>query len=106
MDRGTVPTHPEFRYAGAFFIGCDHSCGHGAATHGCAATDPCDFAIFNGESAGGCITAPAGRRDVLTASLTGIRATDLVFVWIDADFATAYGTLAEIGYAHALHKPI
>jgi nucleoside 2-deoxyribosyltransferase len=29
-----------------------------------------------------------------------------VFVWIDENFATAYGTMTEIGYAAALGKPI
>jgi hypothetical protein len=32
--------------------------------------------------------------------------SDLVFVWVDQAFATAYGTLVEVGWAHELGKPI
>jgi Nucleoside 2-deoxyribosyltransferase len=108
---GSGGDHPDWRYAGPFFIGCDHSCGHGPATHGCATNEPEDDQLFFGGTGacGGCISSGQGapsRYEVLEASLAGIRAADVVFVWIDHDFATAHGTMSEIGYAAALGKPI
>jgi hypothetical protein len=109
--RGNGGDHPHWRYAGPFFISCDHGCGHGPASHGCAiGVSEQDLALFNGLGAsGGCIFGswPTPHRgQVLKASLSCIRAADLVFVWIGSDFASAHGTIAEIGYAAALKKPI
>lgn len=36
----------------------------------------------------------------------GIQTADAVFVWLGGDFASAHGTLAEIGYAYSLEKNI
>ena len=111
VGMGDGGNHPDWRYAGPFFIGCDHSCAHGVANHGCAANEPQeDPLLFGGLGCdGGCIACGEGapsRPEVLNASLACIRAADLIFVWIDLDFLTAHGTITEIGYAAALEKPI
>ena len=76
---------------GPFFIGCDHGCTHGRSTHAIA---------------GGCVQSHYGEmRDVARRlCLAAIRRSDIVFAWLDD--VTAYGTIAEIGYASALGKRI
>jgi hypothetical protein len=112
VGRGAGGAHKAWRYAGPFFIACDHCCGHGSATHGCATNEPGDDPLFFGgmsAAAGGCISSGAGapsRQAVLQASLACIQGADLVFVWVDRDFKTAHGTMTEIGYAAAIGKPV
>jgi hypothetical protein len=110
LGRGDGGTHPDWRYAGPFFVSCDHGCGHGSASHGCATGDRQDLLLFNSRGAyGGCIASASqapSRAQVIEACLACIRAADVVFVWVDADFPTAHGTMTEIGYASALGKPI
>jgi hypothetical protein len=110
VGRGNGGDHPDWRYAGPFFVRCDHKCGHGAATHGCGANEPdYDELFFGGIGAdGGCLNdvGTPSRAQMLEACFDCIRAADCVFVWIDEDFATAHGTMTEIGYAAALGKPI
>ncbi|WP_433426224.1 DUF559 domain-containing protein (plasmid) [Microtetraspora malaysiensis] len=83
-----------FNYVGPYFISDDHGCWHGAGTHGCGR---------DGEG-GGCSSGGPHRELVRDLCLTAIRRTDVFFAWLDD--TTAYGTLAEIGYAHALGKRI
>lgn len=85
----------EHDYVGPFFIGCDHGCYHGEATHGvgldqgryCVEVDPA-----------------LDRQAVVNLCFKAIHTADLVFAWIDSE--TAYGTLVEIGYALGLGKPV
>lgn len=78
-------------YVGPFFIGCDHGCGHGPGTHG-----------LGGEHST-CAEYPS-RSNVKKRALAGIASADLVFAWLDD--VTAFGTIYEIGHAHALGKRV
>ncbi len=86
----------DVEFVGPFPVSCDHRCFHGDNSHGCGGNDdpPC-----NGGSR---IT----EKDIFEKCLSGIRSCDLFFVWADLDFKTAYGTIFEIGIAHALGKQI
>lgn len=90
-------THFNFSYTGPFFICCDHGCSHGNGTH---ATD--SLCIDGGQE---------GFRPsrVFRQSEYQIRQAGFVLVWAGAgedSLETAYGSLVEIGIAHALGKPI
>jgi len=82
-------------YTGPFFISCDHGCAHGNESHG---TDACTdgFDAFRPSC-------------VFYQSVRQIRHSGFVLVWagVGADaLDTAYGSLVEIGIAHALGTPI
>lgn len=81
-----------FHYAGPYFLACDHSCAHGDNNHGLGADD------------GGCIPSTPRQERVVAWCLKWLRESDVVFCWLDAE--DAYGTIAELGYAHALGRPI
>ena len=87
---GTPIRCDQFVYCGPFFIACDHGCAHGPGTHGVGPN---------------CIgeTSPP-RWLVPSLCFRWLRRADLVFAWIDDP--TCYGTLTEIGWAHALGKPV
>lgn len=76
-------------YTGPFTMSCDHGCFH-AAKH--AYGEGCCAPIDNTKLA------------VMDLCLNAIVATDLVFAWIDTE--DCYGTINEIGFAHAHGKPI
>jgi hypothetical protein len=76
-------------FAGPFFVGCDHGCGHSTNAHGIT---------------GGCIVTYAGRKETIRLCTQALEESDVVFVWLDAP--DAYGTLVELGYAKALGKRI
>ena len=80
-----------YAVTGPFFVSCDHGCTHGQSTHA---------------TVGGCVQPHAGemRMEARRLCLAAIRRSDIVFAWLDD--ATAYGTIAEIGYASALGKRI
>lgn len=80
-----------YTITGPFFVGCDHGCTHGNMNHA---------------SSGGCQYGDTylARRSIQRMCLTAIDGSDVVFVWFDDP--TAYGTLAEIGYASAAGKRI
>lgn len=80
-----------YAITGPFFVGCDHGCTHGTSSHA---------------TVGGCVGGHRGemRDEVRRLCLAAIRASDIVFAWLDD--ATAHGTIAEIGYASALGKRI
>jgi Nucleoside 2-deoxyribosyltransferase len=83
-----------FIMTGPFLISCDHGCSHGPGTHGAGI---------------GCIEdlnepIRRRRRRIHTLSFQRIARADGVFAYIDA--ADCYGTLVELGYAHALGKPV
>ncbi len=101
-----------YDYTGPYAFSCDHGCYHGDAQHGV------------GASHGGCVNGTcethgdqwANRLLVLERSLAAIREATIVFAWLERDAlahdpfgeprCSAYGTLAEIGYAHALGKTL
>ena len=83
--------HKEFITNGPFFVACDHGCYHGEGKHG---------VVGNGCSDENSYT----RADVLKISKHQIDSADFIFVWIDS--MTAFGTVAEVGYAHANGKKI
>jgi nucleoside 2-deoxyribosyltransferase len=85
-----------YAYVGPFFVSCDHGCAHGTNQHG--ATESCG----DGEDLRG----PISHDEVIGKSFQGIHTCDLFIVWADADFLSAYGSIAEIGMAFALGKPI
>lgn len=82
-------------YTGPFYVSCDHGCFHGRAQHGAApyVTEGKAPEPFSEQ-----------RKQILDRSLKGIESADLVFAWIDSQ--DCFGTLAEIGYARALGKPV
>ena len=84
---------PGVRYSGPFFVACDHGCAHGPNSHGTTGT-------------AGCVQPEISQAEVITKARQGIRLCDLFIAFASYDFATAFGTLAEIGYARALGKEI
>lgn len=93
----TVPMLFGLEYVGPYFASCDHGCAHG------------------GEHAwigGGCIGMQTSdgsnlptRANTALLCRSAIEKCDAFFAWMDGG-ETAYGTLVEIGMAHALGKPI
>jgi nucleoside 2-deoxyribosyltransferase len=87
-----------FKYVGPFFLSDDHSSFHGEGTHG--------RGIGNEEILS--ITMPdwkvERKTEIINQCYQWIRKSDVIFVWIDS--LDIYGTIAEIGYAKALNKPI
>jgi hypothetical protein len=80
-------------YSGPYFIGCDHGCYHGAHSNGVVGRGDClDLAFV------------PSRVQVPQIAYDQIRRADVLFAWI-VD-RTCYGTLVEIGFAHALQKTI
>ncbi len=122
--RGEIPTIRDglgrgLHYGGPFFIGCDHGCSHGPHTHGASANSEfvCNENYDYDENAEsfhagkystyGSDEPPSIERhatEIAKNCLTSITHASVVFAWIDD--LTAYGTFAELGYAHALKKPI
>ena len=94
---------------GPFFIACDHGCYHGPNKHGVGAVNSLP-SIFNmgieksDEEYAGCMGTFFSREDVLNICKMQIDKADILFAYIDK--SDCYGTLAEIGYAHALGKDI
>lgn len=87
-----VPMKCGFTYVGPYFVSCDHGCAH-RAKH---AWD------------GGCSGAQDHGYDrYLVAGLCreAIAKCDVLFAWMNEGL-TAYGTLVEIGMAHALGKRV
>lgn len=90
-----LPVQGGHTYCGPYFFADDHGGGHGCKTHGSRDT-----------SGGGSKSGSDDARGdfVVQKCLTHIRAAAVVFAWIDT--LDCFGTLIELGYAHALGKPI
>lgn len=93
-------TRDGFEYAGPFFLGDDHGCFHGPGQHGLI--DP-------GYADGHCMAEDdfpqqLERRTVMRSCLHWVAQSDAVFCWLSG--LDAYGTLVELGYAHARGIPI
>lgn len=78
---------------GPVFLACDHGCYHGPGSHGVGA-----------DYHGGCSGNEICRKDVLYVCKSQIDRAEIVFAYIDC--GDCYGTIAEIGYAHAMGKDI
>lgn len=95
----------EHDYTGPYFIGCDHGCFHGADTHGVGAYGGLLEATGVDQAPGAhCSGIPSQRKDVRANCMKAIAESDVVFAWLDS--LDAFGTLVEIGAAHALNKTI
>lgn len=84
---------------GPFFISCDHGCYHGDESHGVGAER-----IINGERCDGCLGNFFTKNEVFNICKSQIDKSEIVFAYIDC--LDCFGTLAEIGYAHAKEKTI
>lgn len=81
-------------YVGPFFSGDDHGCGH-KFDHGWTGL---------GGTGAECCYRSNGMGEIRDLCLQAIRDADLIFAWIDTQ--DCFGTIAELGYARALHKKI
>jgi hypothetical protein len=102
LGAAPVQTHTGFVYNGPFFIRCDHGCTHGSNTHA-------TYSI--------CTAACSGSQDaeqfrparVFRQSERQIRQSGFILAWAGQESESlekAYGSLIELGVAHALAKPI
>jgi hypothetical protein len=90
-------------YVGPFFTSCDHGCTHGPNSHGIDGTSPyCSPSLHDLGQSATTHDLPDLRSAIFAQCVRAIRGCDLFFAWLDD--ATAYGTLVEIGIAHALGK--
>jgi hypothetical protein len=81
------------RYAGPFFISCDHGCYHGPHTHG-----------LNPKYEEVCAPAPYNRYEIVAQCQNWLKESDMVFAWLTEK--TAFGSMVELGWASILGKPI
>ena len=88
----------EHHYAGPFFASCDHGCFHGDDSHGL------DAQAESPQPAGKYHSDLSASAVVVRRCMEAVSKADLVFAWIDC--LDCYGTVAEIGHAHALGKRI
>lgn len=94
LDAKPIATHFDFTYAGPFFTRCDHGCAH--LPPGSHATTNCSDWEFK----------PAR---VFRRSEGQIQRVGFLLVWAGIAYdalETAYGSLVEIGIAHASRIPI
>jgi len=77
-------------YSGPFFMSCDHGCFHGPNTHGAGENN--------------CMSGGGDKSLTFNRCLSAIARCNLFLAWIDS--SDAYGTLTEIGFAHAYKRPI
>jgi len=87
-------------YVGPYFVSCDHQCFHGSQTHGAATRY--DLDAVSDEQDWQLRWYQHQKLSILCRK--AIALCDMFFAWIDSE--DAYGTIAEIGYAAALDKPI
>lgn len=91
IDRQWQPTPTIFDgvdYIGPYFTGCDHACAHTPGNHGFLADPICGAHCPHEQVKKLCLEA-IGRADIFFAYLGG------------EEVCTAYGTIAELGYAKA-----
>ena len=85
-----IPYNDHTVITGPFFISCDHGCFHGENTHGVQGN--------------GCYELTFTETEVMQTCLHQIDKSDIVFAYIDSN--DCFGTLCEIGHAHAQGKQI
>lgn len=95
-----------YTYTGPFFQSCDHGCYHGENTHGVGLISETRTYLEDDTETpwAGCGGEVYERANVRDKCLEAIRRSDVMFIWLDS--MSAYGTLVEAGYAHALEKCI
>lgn len=89
---------------GPFFISCDHGCYHGPESHGVLGTYWLNNNNEFDAEKSGCMGNFYIEDDVLSICKSQIDRAEILFAYIDCE--DCYGTLAEIGYAHAKGKEI
>ena len=95
----TVPTITDgVACSGPFFVACDHGCAHGESNHGVGAASAGCFEVLVHPSA------HIRRRLVFDVSIERINRADAIFAYFDRE--KAYGSCWELGYAHAIGRPI
>lgn len=112
-DEYWITRYPEFTffdhsliYTGPFTVGCDHGCAH-RFDHAVGPTCGDDqIPIDLNKIAGGDNLEQELRRLVIKKTTQGIKDADVVFAWLGSESQLAHGTLAEIGFAAGLNKPI
>lgn len=92
--------HDGFEYAGPYFLGDDHGCFHGPGQHGIIDPGWADGHSMSDRD----FPQVLSRRTVSQSCLAWIADADVVFCWLEG--VDAYGTLVELGYAHARGIPI
>ena len=95
----SVMVNNELTITGPFFISCDHGCYHGSGKHGVGAINS-----LHSDEWGGCLGNFFTKDDVFNICKRQIDRAEIIFAYIDQN--DCYGTLAEIGYAHAKDKEI
>lgn len=85
-------------YGGPYFVGCDHGGFHGEGTHGQGGDKDDKDGITC------CATQGVWREYIAEECTSLISRSDVVFCWLDS--SDAYGTIFELGFAHALKIPI
>ena len=100
----SVAVNEELTITGPFFISCDHGCYHGDGRHGVGAVDRLHADDGDDDEWGGCCGNFFTKDDVLKICKRQIDRAEILFAYIDRD--DCYGTLVEIGYAHAKGKEI
>ena len=107
VEAESTPTHFDFIYTGPFFVQCDHGCTHmptedGGSTHA-------TYSICTAASSASKEAEDFRPGRVFRRSERQIQQAGFVLVWVGVEkdaLDTAYGSLVEIGIAHALGKPI
>jgi nucleoside 2-deoxyribosyltransferase len=96
-EHAAIERHGQFVYSGPFFIA--RSCGHGPAYH----ADGTHGVSMGRELC--CVSSEVPNEYSVTHMCRGwIKESDAMFVWLDDP--TAYGTVAEIGYAVGAGIPV
>lgn len=90
-----------FTYVGPFFVCCDHGCFHNKNSHGAIAVRGGIDCLLGDEIFS---DFDYTRRNIVTLCFRAVAKCDLLFCYIDS--ADCYGTLVEVGYAHAHHVPV
>jgi hypothetical protein len=96
-DGMKMATTLDILYGGPTAISCDHGCSHGDTTHGNAYG--CGVEIDERTA-----DTEEGQSFLVKRCLRQIQESDGVFAFIDS--LDCFGTLAEIGYAAAMRKPV
>lgn len=89
-----IELHNDLIYNGPYVFGCDHGCFHGDGNHGLGAK-------IEYECGG---NRPLSKDQIFKLCKTLIANSDAIFCYVDQ--MDAYGTVFELGYAHALNIPI
>lgn len=107
LSRREYDVNDNLIITGPFFISCDHGCYHGKNTHGVGLNKFVEYEDGTIDWYGCCGSGekpPCTEEEVLNICKSQIDRAEIVFAYIDC--RDCFGTLAEIGYAHAKGKTI